>query len=58
MDNNHSTSIAWTLPMLERFKKAHEAAKSRNAQTFLFDGHGFLVNYAAYLINCLEGRLA
>jgi hypothetical protein len=44
--------------MLERFKKAHEAAKSRNAQTFLFDGHGFLVNYAAYLINYLEGRLA
>ncbi len=46
--------IRWTRPMLERLKVAHQAAVSTNADTFVFDGHEFVVGYARYLIEYLN----
>ena len=46
--------IRWTRPMLERFKVAHQAAVSMKADTFVFDGHEFVVSYAKYLIEYLH----
>ena len=40
--------------MLERFKVAHQAALSMKADTFVFDGHEFVVGYARYLIEYLN----
>ena len=40
--------------MLERFKVAQQAAVSMNADTFVFDGHEFVVSYAKYLIEYLN----
>ena len=58
MDNNQGNAINWTRPLLERFKKAYKEANDRNAETFVFDGHGFLVGYAKYLIEFLDGDLS
>ena len=46
--------IAWTRPMLERFKVARTDAGGKN---FTFDGHEFVSNYAKYLIEYLEAHL-
>jgi hypothetical protein len=51
------TSINWTRPMLERFKKAYEKARSAEQDTFEFDGNQFVVNYAKYLIQHLDSQL-
>jgi hypothetical protein len=40
--------------MLERFKVAQQAAVSMKADTFVFDGHEFVVSYAKYLIEYLH----
>lgn len=56
MDTNQGNVIDWTRPMLERFKKAYKEANDRNADTFVFDGRGFLIGYATYLIEFLEGE--
>lgn len=44
--------------MLERFKTAYEAALKEEGDTFRFDGHEFLKDYAKYLIEYLESVLA
>lgn len=50
--------INWTRPMLERFKVAYaEAAKAGKDAVFNFDGHDFVVGYAKYLIEYLDGNL-
>ena len=46
--------LLWTRPMLERFKVAHRAAVNTQAETFIFDGHEFVVGYAKYLIEYLN----
>ena len=56
MNTNQGTIISWNRPMLDRFKEAHAAASKRNAETFVFDGQGFLIGYAKYLIEYLEGQ--
>ncbi len=43
--------------MLKRFKKAYEEAAAANRAVFDFDGHQFVVQYARYLIEYLEGQL-
>lgn len=43
--------IAWTRPMLQRFKKAYQACQG---DRFMFDGHEFVKGYAKYLIEYLE----
>lgn len=43
--------------MLRRFKKAYEEAAQAGNDTFLFDGNEFVLTYARYLIEYLEGQL-
>jgi hypothetical protein len=47
--------ITWTPAMLARFKKAYDKAVAEKADTFMFDGNEFVVGYAKYLIEYLNG---
>jgi hypothetical protein len=50
--------IAWDRPKLERFKKALEIERPGGRDhVFRFEGHDFLVCYAEYLVEYLEGVL-
>lgn len=51
------TIINWDRPMLERFKKAYDAARKAGDTQFEFDGNVFVTDYAKYLIEYLEGVL-
>jgi len=50
-------TISWDRAKLERFKQAYKKAVDARSDTFTFDGHDFVVGYAKYLIEYLEGRL-
>lgn len=52
----HEHHIMWTRDKLRRFKVDYEAAIRLNVREFTFNGNLFLVPYAAYLIEYLEGR--
>jgi hypothetical protein len=54
------SSITWTPDMLARFKPVYKRALKEQGKdaTFEFDGHQFLVAYAGYLIEYLEGAFA
>jgi hypothetical protein len=54
-DPSTGTVIAWTRPMLERFKVVN--AQHHKGETFRFDGNEFDWGYAKYLIEYLEGNL-
>ena len=43
--------------MLERFRKEFQKAMQNKADTFVFDGHEFVVDYAKYLIQYLDRQL-
>ena len=45
--------VAWTRPMLARFKRDYASAVKRNVDVFTFDGNEYLVAYAKYLIEYL-----
>ena len=49
-------TIAWNQPMLRRFKKVYAAHKADRNAVFTFEGHQYLVSYAKYLIEFLEGQ--
>jgi len=57
-DDPKLINIAWTHPMLERFKAAYAQAclNKDRTDTFYFDGHEFVIGYAKYLIEYLEGE--
>jgi len=42
---------------LKEFKKAYEFAAKNEQEVFTFENHEFLVTYAKYLIEYLEGEL-
>lgn len=48
--------ITWTPAMAKRLKTAYaEACKTKTKdETFMFDGHEFVLGYAKYLIEYLE----
>ena len=54
-------SILWDRPKLHRFKATYNRVKDagkvigHDAESFHFDGHEFVTNYAKYLIEYLEG---
>lgn len=50
-------TIEWDPPKLARFKKVYAEARDRRLDTFMFDGHEFVIGYAEYLIEYLEGAL-
>jgi hypothetical protein len=41
-------------PRLGRLKRAYEKAKLEKQETFVFEDHEYLVDYAKYLIEYLE----
>ena len=53
-------TINWTRPKLQEFRAEHERHKHKDRikDTFTFEGHEFVVGYAGYLIEYLEGVLA
>lgn len=57
MSDVHDPRLAWTRPMLTRFRTAYQAARATQADTFEFEGHAFVVGYAKYLIEYLDARL-
>lgn len=54
-------TIGWNRAKLTRFRKAyHEAAsnmETRRSDVFTFDGYEYVVGYAFYLIEYLNGAL-
>lgn len=56
----NAPSINWTYPMLRRFRVAYAKACIVNngemTATFTFDGNEFVIGYAAYLIEFLNGK--
>lgn len=55
--SDQAEMIAWTRPMLERFKKTFKQAETNGADSFMFDGKEFVTLYAKYLIEYLETKL-
>ncbi len=49
--------ISWNRVKLEWFKLALRRAVHEGREQFSFDGHTFLVSYARYLVEYLEGKL-
>lgn len=49
--------INWTYPMLLRLQKAYVQARADKVDTFKFEGHEYLVEYAKYLIEYLNHQL-
>lgn len=52
-----SENVSFSRPKLARFKVAYARAVKENKADFTFDGHDYLVGYAKYLIQYLEGIL-
>jgi hypothetical protein len=50
-------TINWDRPMLERFKLAYAQHENKHGDTFMFEGHEFVIGYAKYLIEFLETQL-
>ena len=60
MSADDRVMIAWDRPMLKRFKTAYKAAcetPGDASDVFTFEGHEFVIGYAKYLIEYLEGQL-
>jgi hypothetical protein len=49
--------IKFDRPKLVRFKRAYKAAIIKEEETFVFEEHEFLVDYARYLIEWMEIQL-
>jgi hypothetical protein len=51
--------ISWNQPKLKRFEAAYAQARKLTAiggDVFTFEGHEFLLDYAKYLIQYLQGQ--
>jgi hypothetical protein len=48
----------WDRPTLDRLKKRYDEAVRDHEYKFTFEGDEFLTDYAKYLIEYLESRLA
>lgn len=48
--------IKATPEFLKGLKKAYKAAEANHAETFTFEGNEYVVGYAKYLIEFLEGH--
>jgi hypothetical protein len=54
--NQQNPSITFTPMLLERLKRDYALAVAAQRDTFMFDGHALLTEYAKYLIEYLESR--
>lgn len=53
---SYGSIINWTPDTLARFKRAYAKALKDDVPTFTFEGNEFVVGYAKYLIEYLEGK--
>lgn len=53
---NHQPEITWTPAKLQRFKVHYKTACDNTQESFRFEGHIFMCEYAKYLIEYLEGQ--
>lgn len=51
-------TVQFDLKKLKLLKAAYANAVNRHLETFAFDGNAYVVGYAKYLIEYLEGRFA
>ena len=49
-----SNVINWNRARLSRFREAYKAALDSKQETFVFEGHDFVIGYAKYLIEFLD----
>jgi hypothetical protein len=53
--NSHDRpTITWNIVKVMKFDKRYMTAKQEGAETFEFDGHEFVTNYAKYLLEYLK----
>lgn len=53
---NGTVTIIWTKEMFTRFKMAYEGAKGLEMPVFNFDGNEYVLSYAKYLVEFLDGK--
>ena len=51
------TNMTFDLKKLSQFKRKYKLALKHKRQSFIFNGHEFLVDYAKYIIEYLTLRL-
>ena len=56
--NDTGKMISWTPEALVRFKNRYEQTVTLKNEQFAFNGDVYVVGYAKYLIEYLEGRFA
>lgn len=54
MADDKSVQISWTAEKLEKFKVAWKAHDDEEAESFVFEGNEYRVDYGRYLIEYLE----
>lgn len=55
MRTEPKTEILWSPGLLAQFKQAYQTAKDDGSEVFIFQGSEFVVEYAKYLIEYLDG---
>jgi len=56
-DQLKAAEVLFDRAKLARFKLAYNQVSSNKGKCFTFDGERYIVGYAKYLIEYLEGRL-
>lgn len=51
------TTVTFTPEILARFKRVYRDAVDAHSDTFMFEGKEYVVTYAKYLIEYLDGQL-
>lgn len=49
--------IEFTRPKMKRFQKAYDLAVKEGKETFTFDGHEWLTQYAKYVLEYLNDKI-
>jgi hypothetical protein len=49
-------TIEFTAEKIRALRTAYEAAKAAGQETFIFEGHEFLVRYVHYMLEYLESK--
>lgn len=53
-----TTNVLFDRVMLERLRVAHKWARDQQQESFDFEGNVLVTDYAKYLIEYLDGKLA
>jgi hypothetical protein len=53
---NDRATVTWTKQKLVQFRPRYTAARVAGKQSFVFEDHEYVTDYAMYLIEYLEGQ--